>query len=69
MSTNLRMSPTVWWWLNLATRRVPSASLSCIDVVGCVSSTWKDDEDEDGVVAGGLAVDVVVVLVDGVLNK
>ena len=36
-----RMSLTVWWWLNLATSRVPSASLIWIDAVGRVSSITR----------------------------
>lgn len=38
-SMNPRMSLMVWWLLNLDTRRVPSANLSWIEVVGAAGST------------------------------
>jgi len=38
-SINPRTSLTVWWLLNLETRRVPSANLSWIEVVGAAGST------------------------------
>ena len=42
---NPRTSLTVWWLLNLDTRRVPSANLSWIEVVG---AAWSTTSPTDG---------------------
>lgn len=44
-SMNPRTSLTVWWLLNLDTRRVPSANLSWIEVVG---AAWSTTSPTDG---------------------
>jgi hypothetical protein len=55
------MSPTVWCMLNRATIRVPSASLSCIDVDGRESSTTMptDLEAVGGASVGGAGAELL----------
>ena len=65
---NLRTSPIVWWWLNLATSLVPSTSRIWSDVVGCEGSMVNADpevvvgeieDEEDEVVVVGKAPGIV----------